>query len=154
MNARTQAYEIELSRSQVRDAACAFIHTIFFQRSTGKTLEEHKATSIRSIVFEDVDCVHIDCTYVRIKSPDLIRCVNEVVEQLVDKILSADASSSLAASVSLQFHETAAKTAFPFLSAEKLAWRSGRSNLPLQAIKQRGIVNILFKLLVKTCVKL
>ena len=82
MNARSQVFEIGLEARQVEEAVLCMFHTVLFHRSYGKfAYKDDNSFTVGTLGFDDVDCEHIDCTYVRPSSPALDQLLREEVSQ-------------------------------------------------------------------------
>eukprot|EP00128_Syssomonas_multiformis_P014003 Colp12_sorted_trinity150504_noHs@3055 len=87
--------DLTAEHAQVKNVLSSLLHTILFNRAFG--------TLVRPV---EVDCEHIDVTYVRLDNAEVQRAVEEKVNQFVAHLVSGETCRG---QINLAFHEKKAK---------------------------------------------
>ena len=109
----------------MNEALNAIFHTVFFHRTSGKVeYKDEEICVIGSIGFEDVECQHLDLSYVRVNSPELANLIDLNITKFIDALRAQQSNNPTpSAQIALEFYQR--KQSFTnrlFFSSDRQVW--------------------------------
>ena len=113
MNAKTRSFHFKIECHNVFEIVSCLFHTILFLRSQGKFWHSGNGYVESPLHFEDMDLSFLELTYVRSKSSDLKKCVDESIVKFIKELRKC--SEPKTGKISLEFYRLQ-RNSMPFTS--------------------------------------